>query len=83
MEIGRWTGRSRCAAIGNSKNEGATLVVGSLVGLLVFMLALNLSNAQTRHDLRMTATLHEINAISTAMQQAAAAGERAQDRGSV
>lgn len=73
-EIGRWLGRRRRMIIGEDKDEGAALVVGSLLGLLAFVLALNLSNASSRHDRRMAATLDEVNAISTAMMQASAVG---------
>lgn len=69
IEIGRRIGRIRRASIGQGTDEGATLVVGSLLGLLAFVLALNLSNASSRHDRRMAATLDEVNAIGTALQQ--------------
>jgi hypothetical protein len=74
MEIGRWIGRMRRGSIGQGSDEGAALVVGSLLGLLAFVLALNLSNASGRHDMRMNATLEEVSAIGTAMQQAQAIG---------
>lgn len=74
IEVGRWLGRRRRAVIGMGQDEGASLVVGSLLGLLAFVLALNLSNASSRHDRRMTATLEEVNAISTAINQAEAVG---------
>ncbi|MFD0859653.1 hypothetical protein [Roseovarius aquimarinus] len=73
-ELGRWIGVHRRSRINEDKDEGASLVVGSLLGLLAFVLALNLSNASSRHDRRMDATLTEVNAISTALQQASALG---------
>ncbi|WP_374632373.1 hypothetical protein [Paracoccus sp. (in: a-proteobacteria)] len=74
LEIGRAFGRRRRAAIGESADEGASLVVGSLLGLMAFVLALNLSNATSRFEMRMNATLQEVNAIGTAMMQAGAVG---------
>lgn len=74
IEVGLRLGRARRKAIGDGADEGATLVVGSLLGLMAFVLALNLSAASTRHELRMNATLQEANAIGTAMLQADAVG---------
>lgn len=74
LEAGIRLGWHRRARIGDQADEGAGLVVGSMLGLMAFVLALNLSNATARHDLRMTATLEEVNAIGTAMMQAEAVG---------
>lgn len=74
MEIGIRIGRRRRTQIGEHSDEGASLVVGSILGLLAFVLALNLSNATTRYEMRMDATLEEVNAIGTAIMQAGAAG---------
>ena len=49
------------------KGNGAVLVVGSILGLLAFVLALNLSNASSRFERRVEATLQEVNAIGTAV----------------
>ncbi|MFV0679194.1 hypothetical protein [Ottowia sp.] len=73
-EIGLRIGRRRRQDIGDGADEGATLVVGSLLGLMAFVLALNLSSATSRYELRMHATLEEANAIGTALLQADAAG---------
>ncbi|MFV0303438.1 MAG: hypothetical protein ACK5IP_21650 [Paracoccus sp. (in: a-proteobacteria)] len=74
LEIGLEIGRRRRARIGKDADEGASLVVGSILGLLAFMLALNLSNASSRYDRRLDATLDEVNAIGTAMMQAGSVG---------
>lgn len=74
LEGGIRLGRRRRARIGDEADEGAGLVVGSTLGLMAFVLALNLSNASARHDLRMNATLEEVNAIGTALMQAEAVG---------
>ena len=74
LEVGRVFGRRRRATIGEGADEGASLVVGSLLGLMAFVLALNLSNATSRFEMRMNATLQEVNAIGTAMMQAGAVG---------
>lgn len=73
-EIGRWIGQRRRQAIGDAADEGAALVVGSVLGLMAFVLALNLSSATSRYEMRMNATLQEANAIGTAMLQSDAAG---------
>lgn len=74
IEIGRMLGLRRRAALGERADEGANLVVGSVLGLMAFVLALNLSNATSRHEMRLNATLDEVNAIGTAMMQAGAVG---------
>lgn len=74
IEIGRALGLRRRAALGDSADEGANLVVGSVLGLMAFVLALNLSNATSRYEMRLNATLDEVNAIGTAMMQAGAVG---------
>lgn len=74
LEIGLRLGRHRRAIIGDNADEGANLVVGSVLGLMAFVLALNLSSATSRYEMRMNATLAEVNAIGTALMQAGAAG---------
>lgn len=73
-ELGLRIGRRRRKSIGDGSDEGAALVVGSLLGLMAFVLALNLSSATSRYEVRMNATLQEANAIGTALLQAEAAG---------
>ncbi|MBD9528768.1 hypothetical protein [Paracoccus sp. PAR01] len=72
--IGVKIGRIRRKAIGETPDEGATLVVGSVLGLLAFVLALNLAASSSRQDARLAAGLEEVNAIGTAMLQADAVG---------
>lgn len=74
IEIGLRVGRRRRAALGDNPDEGASLVVGSVLGLMAFVLALNLSNATSRYEMRLNATLDEVNAIGTAMMQAGVVG---------
>lgn len=74
LEIGMRLGKRRRAAIGEKADEGAGLAVGSVLGLMAFVLALNLSNASSRYEMRMHAALEEVNAIGTAMMQAGAVG---------
>ncbi len=74
MLIGTRLGQKRRQIIGERADEGASLVVGSMLGLLAFVLALNLSNASSRYDRRIESTLQEANAISTAILQAEAVG---------
>lgn len=68
--VGLKIGRDRRRMIGEGADEGATLVVGSVLGLLAFVLALNLSNASSRQEMRVRAGLDEVNAIGTALMQA-------------
>lgn len=72
--IGVRIGRLRRKEIGETTDEGATLVVGSVLGLLAFVLALNLSASSSRQEARLAAGLEEVNAIGTAMLQAEAVG---------
>ena len=74
LEFGTRLGARRRAVIGERADEGANLAVGSVLGLMAFVLALNLSNASTRYEMRMHATLEEVNAIGTALMQAGAVG---------
>lgn len=74
VELGQRLGLRRRSVIGDDTDEGAGLVVGSLLGLMAFVLALNLSNATSRYEMRMNATLQEVNAIGTAVMQAEAVG---------
>ena len=74
LEIGLRIGGRRRARIGARADEGAALVVGSILGLLAFVLALNLSNASSRFERRVESTLQEVNAIGTALLQADAVG---------
>ncbi len=74
LEVGMRIGGRRRLRIGARADEGAALVVGSILGLLAFVLALNLSNASSRFERRVESTLQEVNAIGTALMQAGAVG---------
>ena len=71
-EVGYWLGRSRPAAKAPSQAEGVGLVVGGLLGLLAFVLALTLSYGSERFNERRQGTLKEANAIGTAWLRAEA-----------
>src|SRR5262249_49683634 len=60
-----WQGRS----------EGVAVVVGGILGLLAFVLALTLSFSSSRFNERRQGTLIEANAIGTAWLRAAAIGQ--------
>ena len=72
-EAGGWFGR-RYAARNDSPPEGIGVVVGGLLGLLAFVLALTLSYANNRFAERRAGTLAEANAISTAWLRAEVMG---------
>jgi hypothetical protein len=59
----------------DGRSESAAIVVGGILGLLAFVLALTLSFASNRFNERRQGTLLEANAIGTAWLRAAAIGE--------
>jgi len=73
-ELGYWLGERRRALHGAAEAEGVGLIVGGMIGLLAFVLALTLSFGSTRFDERRHGTLAEANAISTAWLRAGAVG---------
>ena len=73
-EVGYWLGRHHRAR-DSGEREGVGLVVGAMLGLMAFVLALSLNVAHTRFEERRTATLAEANAIGTAILRARATGE--------
>jgi hypothetical protein len=73
-EAGYWFG-SRWRTRGNEIHaEGVSIVVGGMLGLLAFVLALTLSFANSRFGERIQGTLLEANAIGTAWLRAEAIG---------
>ena len=70
-EIGYLLGHHR-AGQKEKADEGIGVVTGSILGLLAFVLAFNLSIATTRHSERRLASLEEANAIGTSWLQAKA-----------
>jgi hypothetical protein len=74
-EAGYWFGWRRKARGGDGQAEGVGLVVGGILGLLAFVLALTLSFANTRFSDRVQGTLAEANAIGTAWLRAEAIGD--------
>lgn len=73
-ETGYWFGSRRRARGGEVHAEGVGVVVGGMLGLLAFVLALTLSFANTRFSERVQGTLDEANAIGTAWLRAEAIG---------
>jgi len=73
-EAGFWIGR-RQASIRDAPADGVGVLVGSLLGLLAFVLALTLSFASERFNERRLGTLAETNAIGTAWLRAKAIGQ--------
>ena len=73
-EVGYWLGQRQNAARGKSEAEGVGLVVGGMLGLLAFVLALTLSFGSSRFNERRQGTLAEANAIGTAWLRAEAIG---------
>ena len=70
-EVGYLLGQHR-AGQKEKPDEGIGVVTGSILGLLAFVLAFNLSIATTRHSERRLASLEEANAIGTSWLQARA-----------
>jgi hypothetical protein len=73
-ELGQWAARRRRQRA-EGQYEGVGVVVGGMLGLLAFVLALTLSFAETRFSERRAGTLAEANAISTAWLRAQAVGQ--------
>ncbi|MCG5233571.1 hypothetical protein [Xanthobacter oligotrophicus] len=71
--IGVWMGR-RAKARATVQMEGVGVVVGGMLALMAFVLALTLSFANARFSERRTGTLAEANAIGTAWLRAKAVG---------
>jgi hypothetical protein len=82
-EVGYWLGSRRRAHGGEVQAEGVGVVVGGMLSLLAFVLALTLSFANSRFSERVEGTLAESNAIGTAWLRAEAIdhvrGPRLQD----
>ncbi|MXP63561.1 hypothetical protein E0493_09385 [Roseomonas sp. M0104] len=72
-EVGYWFGR-RTARKQGGEGEGVNVMVGAMLGLLAFVLALTLSFANARFGERRAGTLAEANAIGTAWLRAEAVG---------
>ncbi|MBR0682352.1 hypothetical protein GXW74_17810 [Roseomonas eburnea] len=70
-EFGLWMGQHR-AAKRAGEPEGVGVIVGGMLGLLAFVLALTLSFASARFQERREGTLAEANAIGTAWLRAVA-----------
>jgi len=71
-EAGYWVGSRRRARGGEVQAEGVGVVVGGMLSLLAFVLALTLSFANARFSERVEGTLTEANAIGTAWLRAQA-----------
>jgi len=74
-EVGFWFGRRAAARAEGPPSEGVGVVVGGMLGLLAFVLALTLSFATERFGERHAGTLAEANAIGTAWLRAKAIGQ--------
>lgn len=72
-EVGLWFGRRHVT--GDATPEGVGVVVGSMLGLLAFALALTLSSSTSRYQDRRQSTLTEANAISSVRSRAQAVGD--------
>ncbi|MGE0852934.1 MAG: hypothetical protein AB7O44_25530 [Hyphomicrobiaceae bacterium] len=68
---GHWAG-SRHRGNHPTRAEGVSLIVGGLLGLLSFVLALTLSYGSARFNERRNGALNEANAIATAWQRSEA-----------
>lgn len=78
-EVGFWAGR-RYALRSKAPGEGVGVLVGSVLALLAFVLALTLSFASDRFNERRSATIAAANAIGTAWLRAKAIGQAPGDQ---
>jgi hypothetical protein len=69
-----WLGSRYRSRGGDEHAEGVGVIVGGMLGLLAFVLALTLSFANSRFSDRVQGTLSEANAIGTAWLRAEAIG---------
>jgi hypothetical protein len=74
QRVGFWLGQRRAAAAPKEEVEAAGFIVGALLALLAFTMALTISFAQARFEDRRAASLAEANAIGTAWLRASALG---------
>jgi hypothetical protein len=74
QQAGYWLGRRRAGERSKDEVEAAGFVVGALLALLAFTMALTISFAQSRFEDRRAAALAEANAIGTAWLRAGAVG---------
>jgi hypothetical protein len=72
-EAGAWVARLSAGNEGKAP-EGVNVIVGGLLALLAFVLALTLNYASARFSERRTGALAEVNAISTAWSNAEVIG---------
>jgi hypothetical protein len=74
QQVGYFFGRRRGEAADREQTEAAGFVVGAILALLAFTMALTISFAQARFEERRAASLSEANAIGTAWLRARAVG---------
>ena len=74
-EVGYRLGFSQKNRAAGGRSEGAAIVVGGILGLLAFVLALTLSFSSSRFNERRQGTLAEANPIGTAWLRAEAIGQ--------
>lgn len=65
IELGVWLGRFRRRSDEKDVDTPTNAVVGAILGLLAFLLALTFSMAAERYNVRRENVLHEANAIQT------------------
>ena len=71
QEVGHWIGRRQHTHV-EGRVEGVGVIVGGMLGLLAFVLALTLTFANGRFSERRAGSLEEANAIGTAWLRAEA-----------
>jgi hypothetical protein len=74
QQAGYWLGSRRAGERSQDEVEATGFVVGALLALLAFTMAMTLSFAQARFEDRRAASLAEANAIGTAWLRAGAVG---------
>lgn len=68
-EIGLWLGRTHAAG-DTASTEGVSVVIGGMLGLLAFVMALTLASSTTRFQERRQSMLTETSAIDSAWSRA-------------
>ena len=70
MESGRWLGKRRDRRIAPESVRPVGTIVGAVLGMMAFVIAITFGSANNRFDARKTALLEDVTAIQTAYLRA-------------
>ena len=70
MDLGRWLGRRRKESVPQASVRPIGTIVGAVLGMMAFVIAITFGSANNRFDARKTALLEDVTAIQTAYLRA-------------